>query len=164
MVNSVSTSDIEAIISRNELIALLDKKELDPSNLVLISISEPVYENYADEALTSSYYSQFKDALLVKFWDITEDIFPYTIIPNNVAKQIQDFIIKHKDERFLVHCRAGQSRSAAVGKAIECIKHFGIGEEAVYNYSTSFSSEIDSNSRYFPNLTVFNKITKKESL
>lgn len=158
--NTVSTSTIEAIISRNEIIEAIEQGILDKPNLVLISISEPVFEDYLDEALTDKHVQGFKDSIRVKFWDITEDIGSYTVIPDNIAKQLQDFITSHLDSRFIVNCRAGQSRSAAVGKAIECIKYFGIGEEAKYIYQTSFSSEIDAHSRYFPNLTVFNKLIK----
>lgn len=45
-------------------------------------------------------------------------------------------------------------------KSIECIKFFGIGDEAKYSYKTCFNSEISAHSRYTPNLTVFDKIVK----
>ena len=157
--NTISNSTIEAIISRKEMIEFIESGE-DTTDLVLISISEPIFEDYPDGELTDEQVSKFKDSLRVKFWDITEDIGSYTVIPDNTAKQLQDFITSHLDSRFIINCRAGQSRSSAVGKAIECIKYFGIGEEARYNYQTSFSSEIDTHSRYFPNLTVFNKLIK----
>jgi hypothetical protein len=44
---------------------------------------------------------------------------------------------------------------------IKCIKFFGIGEDAKYNYKTCFNSEISAHSRYCPNLTVFDKIVKE---
>lgn len=43
-------------------------------------------------------------------------------------------------------------------RAIECIKFFGIGEKAKYEYKTCFNSEISAHSRYSPNLAVFDKI------
>lgn len=158
MHNSISTSLIEAIISRQELIDYATTIEDSP--LVLISISEPIFENYADEALPTSITSKFKDSLSVKFWDIEDDIPPYLAIPDAIAYQLQQFILANIDQRFIIHCRAGVSRSAGVGKAIECIKYFGIGEQARYDYSTCFTSEIDQHIRYFPNRTVFTKITK----
>ena len=158
--NTVSTSTIEAIISRNEIIEAIEQGILDKPNLVLISISEPVFEDYPDEALTDKHVQGFKDSIRVKFWDITEDIGSYTVIPDNTAKQLQDFITSHLDSRFIINCTLGQSRSSAVGKAIECIKYFGIGEEAKYEYQTSFKSEIDSHHWYYPNIKVFNKIVK----
>ena len=158
--NTVSTSTIEAIISRNEIIEAIEQGILDKPNLVLISISEPVFEDYPDEALTDKHVQGFKDSIRVKFWDITENIGNYTVIPDDVALTIQQFIKENIDSRFIINCRAGKSRSAAVGKAIECIKFFGVGEEAKYEYKTSFNSEIDSHHRYYPNIKVFNKIVK----
>lgn len=158
-INTISNEDIFAIISMNEVLENIDN--IPAADLVLISISEPVTSKYKDEQLSDEICSLFKDYLKVKFWDVEEDIGNYTIIPDDVAKHIQDFIVKNKDQRFLVHCRAGQSRSAGVGKAIECIKHFGIGEVSKYNYKTGFSSDIDDNPRYSPNLTVFDKIIKE---
>ncbi len=160
LVETVSTQTIEAIISRVEIIKLINSKQLDTKNLVLISISEPVLEHYNDEALPDNEVKDFKDSLRVKFWDIEEDFGDYKIITDEQAKIIQDFIIKNKDNRFIINCKAGKSRSAAVGRSIECIVNFGIGEEAKYLYKTSFNSEIHNYSRYSPNLTVFDKIVK----
>jgi predicted protein tyrosine phosphatase len=140
---------------------LIENNKLDKSNLVLISISEPVIEGYEDEQLTDDYINGFKDVLRVKFWDIEEDSCNYKIISDETARLIQQFILKNIDNRFILHCRAGMSRSAGVGRAIECIKFFGIGEKAKYEYKTSFNSEITAHSRYRSNLTVFDKIVKQ---
>ena len=160
-IQTISTNTIEAIISRNEIIECIENGVLDKKNLVLISISEPIVDGYEDESLTDNQIQGFKDSLRVKFWDIEEDFGNYKIISDEIAKKIQDFIVKNIDNRFIIHCRAGQSRSAGVGKAIECLKFFGKGEEAKYNYLTSFNSEISAHSRYSPNLTVFDKIVKE---
>lgn len=160
--NTISTPTIEAIISRKEIIELIDTNH-DMSDLVLISISEPILEGYHDETLTDSQVANFKDSIRVKFWDITDLIGHYDVISDETSLLLQQFIQSHISDRFIIHCRAGQSRSAGVGKAIECIKYFGIGETAKYNYQTSFSSEIDAHPRYFPNLTVFNKLIKDYS-
>ena len=159
-IETISTPTIEAIISRKEIIELIDNNQLDKENLVLISISEPVQEGYEDEALADSQVQGFKDSLRVKFWDIEEDFGNYKVIPDETAKELQDFILKNLENRFIVHCRAGQSRSAGVGRAVECLKFFGVGEEAKYNYKTSFNSEIQAHSRYSPNLVVFDKVVK----
>jgi predicted protein tyrosine phosphatase len=159
-IQTISTNTIEAIISRNEIIQCIEQGVLDKENLVLISISEPIVDGYEDESLTDTQIQGFKDSLMVKFWDIEEDFGNYKIISDEIAKRIQDFIVKNIDNRFIIHCRAGQSRSAGVGKAVECLKFFGKGEEAKYNYLTSFNSEISAHSRYSPNLTVFDKIVK----
>ena len=160
-VQTTSTDIIEAIISRNEMRCAIYQNIIDKQNLVLISISEPVLEHYNDEALLDNEVKDFKDSLRVTFWDIEEDFGNYKIITDEQAKEIQDFIIKNIDNKFIINCQAGKSRSAAVGKAIECITTFGIGEEAKYNYLTSFNSEISAHSRYCPNLTVFDKIVKE---
>lgn len=157
-IETIQTNTIEAIISRKEMLCVLEQDIIDKENLVLISISEPVRDNFNDEALSDINVSGFKDSLRVKFWDIEEDFCDYKIISDEVAYEIQKFIIKNLKNRFIIHCRAGKSRSAAVAKAVEQLKFFGIGKEAKYNYKTSFNSEISAHSRYTPNLTVFDKI------
>lgn len=163
MVNSVSTSTIEAIIGRHEMRQLLSDPTFDPSNLVLISISEPLFEHYQDEAIPPENLTKFKAYIQLKFWDIEDQIGNYLPITDKQGKQLQQFILANLDSRFLIHCRAGVSRSAGVGKAIECIKYFGIGEDAKYNYQTNFTSEIDAHSRYHPNKKVFDTIVKDYS-
>ena len=160
VVETICTDTVEAIISRDEMQCAIHQDILDKENLVLISISEPVLDHYQDEQLSEEEVNGFKDSLRVKFWDIEEDFCDYKIIPDDTAKIIQDFIIKNIKNRFIIHCRAGVSRSSAVAKAIECIVNFGIGEEAKYLYKTSFNSEISAHARYSPNLTVFDKIVK----
>lgn len=164
IIETISTNTIEAIISRDEMQCAIYQDILDKENLVLISISEPVQDGYNDERLSDEEVQGFKDSLRVKFWDIEEDFCDYKVISDEVAIEIQNFILvnlqKEPDTRFIIHCRAGVSRSAAIGRAIECIKFFGIGEEAKYQYKTSFDSEISAHSRYSPNLTVFDAVVK----
>lgn len=159
IIDTISTRTIEAIISRDEIQCAIHQNILDKENLVLISIGEPG-EGYKHSILTQDEIKGFKDVLQLEFWDIEEDFGNYKIITDEQAKIIQDFIIKNKDERFIINCKAGKSRSAAIGRAIECIKFFGIGDEAKYNYKTCFNSEIQAHYRYTPNLTVFDKIVK----
>ena len=162
-IQTISTKTIEAIISREEMKCAICQDILDKENLVLISISEPG-EFYKYSILTKEEVQGFKDVLQIEFWDIEEDFGDYKIITDEQAKTIQNFILvnlqKDPETRFIVHCKAGKSRSAAVGRAIEQLKFFGVGEEAKYNYKTSFNSEISAHSRYTPNLTVFDKIVK----
>ena len=163
-VQTVSTGTIEAIISRREMRYAIGQDVIDKQNLVLISIGEPTPKpgGYSqDIKLSDEEVKDFKDSLRIEFWDVEEDYGDYKIITDKQAKEIQDFIIKNKENRFIINCQAGKSRSAAVGKAIECIVFFGVGDEAKYNYKTSFNSEISTHSRYFPNLTVFDKIVKE---
>jgi protein-tyrosine phosphatase len=98
----------------------------------------------------------------IQFWDVEDTIGKYEPISKSQALELRHFIIKMFEEydhpKFLVNCMAGQSRSAGVAKAIECLFYFGIGDEAKYDYRTGFSSEIDTHIRYSPNLTVFDRI------
>ena len=162
-IETISTKTIEAIISREEIQCAIAQNVLDKENLVLISISEPG-EHYKYSILSKEEVQGFKDVLQIEFWDIEEDFGDYKIITDEQAKIIQNFILvnlqKDSETRFIVHCKAGKSRSAAVGRAIECIKFFGIGDEAKYSYKTCFNSEISAHSIYTPNLTVFDKIVK----
>ena len=162
IIDTISTGTIEAIISRAEMKCAISQNVLDTKNLVLITIGEPTEKtDYSQERkLSDDEVKNFKDVLMIEFWDIEEDFGDYKIITDEQGKKIQDFIIKNLDNRFIINCQAGKSRSAAVGRAIECIKFFGVGDEAKYNYKTSFNSEIDAHSRYCPNLTVFDKIVK----
>ena len=162
-IETISTKTIEAIISREEMQCAIHQDVIDKENLVLISIGEPG-EFYKYSILSKEEVQGFKDVLQIEFWDIEEDFGDYKIITDEQAKIIQNFILvnlqKDSETRFIVHCKAGKSRSAAVGRAIECIKFFGIGDEAKYSYKTCFNSEISAHSRYTPNLTVFDKIVK----
>ena len=162
-IETISTKTIEAIISREEMQCAIHQDVIDKENLVLISIGEPG-EFYKYSILSKEEVQGFKDVLQIEFWDIEEDFGDYKIITDEQAKIIQNFILvnlqKDSETRFIVHCKAGKSRSAAVGRAIECIKYFGIGDEAKYSYKTCFNSEISAHSRYTPNLTVFDKIVK----
>lgn len=159
IIETICTNKIEAIISRDEMQCAIHQGILDKPNLVLISIGEPG-EGYEYSILSPEEVKDFKDVLQIEFWDIEEDFADYKIITDEQAKIIQEFIIKNKHNKFIINCKAGKSRSAAVGRSIECIVNFGIGEEAKYLYKTSFNSDISAHSRYCPNLTVFDKIVK----
>ena len=159
VVETICTDTVEAIISRDEMQCAIHQGILDKPNLVLISIGEPG-EGYEYSILSPEEVSGFLDVLQIEFWDIEKDFVDYKIITDEQAKIIQDFIIKNKDNRFIINCKAGKSRSAAVGRSIECIVNFGIGVEAKYLYKTSFNSGIQPPGRYSPNLTVFDKIVK----
>jgi predicted protein tyrosine phosphatase len=153
IIDTISTRTIEAIISRDEIQCAIHQNILDKENLVLISIGEPG-EGYKHSILTQEEIKGFKDVLQLEFWDIEEDFGNYKIITDDQAKMIQDFIIKNKDERFIINCKAGKSRSAAVGLSIEYITR---DKYLIPNYS-HFTSQILKHERYTPNMTVFNKI------
>jgi len=70
---------------------------------------------------------------------ITEDM----LFSDHQAKQIAEFVFKHKDvDRFIVHCDAGRSRSPGVAAAVSKII---TGEDKEFFY------------RYKPNIRVYRK-------
>ena len=105
-----------AVIGREEI----QNEEFDnvkdfPSELVFISISDPDKEFIQTN-------NHFFDELKIKFWDIdNEGICKYVPINKDQAKEIKDFILKHKDKKFLINCEAGMSRSAGVACAVEVL-------------------------------------------
>lgn len=144
---------IFAIIGRDEIESYPSYDEyynhvnLFPKDLCFITISDPNRENINDK-------NHFKECLKLKFWDIEEDFNNYKIIDDLQAKQIYDFIIKNKDNEFLINCEAGISRSAAVGLAIEYL----LRDKELYQKWEHFPSKVLQHWRYTPNMTVFNKI------
>lgn len=140
---SVQSNLFEAIFSRLELKKHLN--ELD-CNVVHISLYDPDQQ--------PEITNKFIDSLYIPVWDLEEDMCQYKTITESQAKEIRDFILKHKEKKFLINCEAGISRSAGVGLAVEClVKHNG----DKYEFATSFS-EVKNHVRYSPNLTFFDKI------
>jgi len=150
---TVETDDIFAIVGREELQSeIFDNEpysniESLPKELVFISISDPS-KHFIE---TNNY---FKDELKLKFWDIEEEIGNYAPIHLTQAKEIYDFIIKNKGNRFLINCEAGVSRSAGIGLAIEYI----FRDKYLYQKWEHFPSKVLQHWRYCPNMVVFNKI------
>lgn len=149
---SVSTPLIRAIVGRNDIMvhSLTNFTKLNKEDTtVLISITDP-----GNALLPNTILNQFQDSLSIQFWDIEEEICQYKPIKEEEAKTIKDFINKHKDKSFIIHCEAGISRSAAVGMAVilgcEC-------NWDKYLFSTS-PNPITNHHRYHPNWTVFDMI------
>jgi predicted protein tyrosine phosphatase len=124
----------------------------DRENVVLISITEPDSDNYVSDNPINT--TGFHDVYEAKFWDVEEQIANYLPLTEEQGIELRKFIIKNKSKKFLIHCKAGMSRSAGVAKAVECIVNY---QNDVYAYRTS-KSEIDAFHRYSPNQTVFDKI------
>lgn len=90
----------------------------DDGEACLISISEP---GKPEARLMPGW----TDVLRMSFWDVTKPLEQGFVLAGHPAgsidpmtedeaKEIADFIKKHKDENIIVHCRAGKSRSAAI--------------------------------------------------
>ena len=143
MLNTVKTDIIECIIGRNEMI---NHFELFDKNAVHINIYDPIK--------TPIRIDHFHDTLNISFWDIDQQIGNYKPIDDETAEKIVDFIVKHNDKKFAINCEAGQSRSAAVALAVECILKFK-GDKKEFSKEVS---EIYLNRRYTPLLFVFDKL------
>lgn len=161
---SVKTQEIKAIIGRKDIIEYSKNNFLDLNinkDTVLISITDP-----KSNTLDNDILNKFKDSLSIQFYDITKDMddgyktsssWEFLPINNKEAKTILDFILKHKNDNFLIHCEAGKSRSAGVGLAIECILKFN-GNKKEFSFEPS---DILNHHRYEPNMIVFDKILEE---
>ena len=150
MINTITNNRIEAIIGRNELIKHSDSLSV---GTILISITDP-----DKDKLPVDIVSKFKGFLEVSFWDLEKPIGRFNIITSTQGSVIREFILNNKDSRFVIHCEAGISRSAAVGMAVECLlNHNG----SRYKYALN-GSDITNHNRYSPNLVVFDFIVPKD--
>lgn len=131
---------------------------LPEEKTIMIRISEPEYEKERETQL--EHHEQFEAVFHASFYDVTdaqiewikteEPDTPYYSIRKEDAKEILDFVDKHKDaDRIVVHCSAGISRSPAVGVAIA--GHFNLWHE---------ERAIFDNRLYLPNQTVIERIGK----
>lgn len=152
---SVHNDLIKAIVGREEIIDLSKSdftKINKDNNTVIISITDP-----DRAALSSEILNKFKDYLSISFWDVEEEIGRIKPINKLQAKEIKEFIIKNKNNNFVIHCEAGMSRSSGVGLAVELYCKFD-GDR--YLFSTS-KSDIKKHHRYHPNYTVFDMIVEE---
>jgi len=140
----------EGVISKREYVHLYLNDLIDKEGVVLISISEPDVEPFLSEMVEG-----FVDVLHSQFWDVEQPIEDkyYPLSPEQ-GKELRAFIELHKDKRFLIHCAAGMSRSAAIAAAVECIVNY---DGNTYSYKTGVSG-LSEFRRYFPNPTVFKEI------
>lgn len=150
-ISTISNELIFAIVGINEM----DKIYPDDKT-VLISITEP-----DSELLSSEIKSRYLSVHETKFWDVLSKTVDangneFDIISLDVARKIKEFILVNKDNKFVIHCKAGISRSAAVGCAIECLIDY---DGCIYSYKTGHSS-IKEFWRYHPNPIVFDEIMK----
>lgn len=144
----------EGVMGINEFLTYQETLTIEArQHIALISITEPDNNNYVSDNKVQTI--GFADVIETKFWDVEHPIGDkYLPLSAEQGKELREFISKNKDKKFLIHCKAGQSRSAGCAKAVECLVKFN-GD--VYEYRTS-PSEIDKFDRYSPNQTVFDKI------
>jgi predicted protein tyrosine phosphatase len=152
---SVHNHFLEAIVSKREMKILSLSPHFNAEKVVLVSIQDP-----DDNEDLTTFKNKFKDSLTLKFWDTEDDLgvssngYPVIPIDEKEANKFIDFLIKNKEEKFFIHCAAGQSRSAGVGLALETILKFN-GDKYL---ASQFPSDIKDNKRYSPNLKVYDVI------
>lgn len=139
----------EGIVGHNEYLELYNEDMIDKENVVLIAIHNPGSNVHPDSKIEG-----FVDVLQTHFWDLESKWGDYDVIDDDTGSLIRNFIEKHKDKRFFIHCSAGKSRSAGVGCAVECITQYD-GDRLTYGMS---NSEVKYHERYYPNLKVFDTV------
>ena len=85
-----------------------------PDHVAVISICEP-NDSY-------HYFEESPNVLNIDFWDVTEESAKiYQVKPLSIEKAslIYRFIENHIGKDFYIHCKAGMSRSQAVGRYLE---------------------------------------------
>ena len=154
---TAKSEHIYAVVGREEIQSYPKKDgaidtnniNLFPKELVFISISDPKRSFIK----TDGY---FHDELKLKFWDVEEQIGSYCPIHESQAKEIKDFILKHKDRKFLINCEAGISRSAGIGCAVEYL----LRDKDLFPKESYVISAIRQHWRYDTNETVYKSIVE----
>lgn len=124
---------------------------LDFPNHIWISIQEPTSREGKPEEHISNEFLDKLPKLKMKFWDLVEKV-PviggdgFLEPPNeDDAKQIVDFLIKHKGKSVISNCRMGVSRSAAI--SLFCVDFLG------------YEWDRESEARAVPNMKLYRLMT-----
>lgn len=116
--------------------------------VIAISITTP---GDTDVEIKNIEQTGIKSILRVKFYDSDDRDTCYPCITYNQAKEIADFVkSKNMDDydKIIVHCDAGQSRSAGVAAAI-------------MKFLNGSDAEIFNNFKYYPNRTCYRRVLEK---
>jgi predicted protein tyrosine phosphatase len=108
-------------------------------------------KNYFEEYQSMLRY--FDSYIKMEFWDTEDNVPGYDTISEKQALELATVILANPDKKFVIHCDAGQSRSAGVALAVECILNYN-GDRYQFGRSASFVSK----PRYSPNRKVYDKI------
>ncbi len=146
----------EDVISRTELMYSYKKYNYEaaligiwtPGDYEMFQEKEP--QVIKDYTKTQKY---FQRSIMQDFWDTEDNVPGYLTVSPSQALALAEFIEENRDRTFMIHCDAGQSRSAGVALAIECILNHD-GDRYQAGLSPSFTDE----ERYSPNRKVFDKI------
>lgn len=127
------------VMNRKEAIDFCKYSHL--AQFAMISISTP-FEEY-DSAPFISTTNNVIDICPVQFFDL-DNTYPIKkgLMEYKDAKKIVDFVSYYKDKIIIVHCDAGQSRSAGVAAALS-------------KYYNNDDSEYFDNPRFTPNMWCY---------
>ena len=149
---SIQNHLIRAIIGRNDLIRVFENDFRDinkDENTILISITDP-----GSQLLPNDLLNSFKEQLSIQFHDVTSSDYGIPPITKEQGKEIKDFILKNKNNNFVIHCEAGMSRSAGVGHAVWML----VEKEGDRLFFQTSPNPIKEHHRYKPNWLVFDMI------
>lgn len=96
-------------------------ESLSPEDWAWISIGEP---GIPDSEINNRILDNLSN-LKLSFWDIIEVTYniigddPYFPPSKSDAARIVDFLVKNRGKNFIINCKAGISRSAAICKFLE---------------------------------------------
>lgn len=131
------------VMNRKEAIEFCKHPHL--AQFAMISIGTP-HEDYKEEPFCS-ITNNVVGICCVNFFDL-DSTYPIKggLMKYKDAKKIAEFVSQNKDKTIIVHCDAGQSRSAGVAAAIS-------------RYYNNDESEYFDNPRYTPNMLCYRLMT-----
>ena len=94
-----------------------------PTDVAFISIIDSPaalrFWNDDNSVFASHHLNNAENVLNLDFDDVSNDGDHCRALTDEQAEEIIAFILKHRGKDFLVHCKAGFSRSAAIGQVIK---------------------------------------------
>lgn len=94
-----------------------------PTDVAFISIIDSPaalkYWDDEDSVFARHILNDAENVLNLDFDDVSKQENGLHPLTGQQAEQIVDFILKHRGKDFLIHCKAGFSRSAAIGQIIK---------------------------------------------
>ncbi len=152
---------IDQVLSRDELMASYVMSDPEcaligawsPGDWVGSEIAVPEY--ILEYKKMQSYFSE---SIKLDFWDTENNVPGYPSINSTQAYVLAQFIERNKDKQFCIHCDAGQSRSAGIALAVECIIRYN-GDKYAF-MTDSITPYVNRYPRYSPNYFVYDKIVE----
>lgn len=105
-------------------------------------------EHYIRDDDNDHLLSSASNVLNLDFDDVTEDEFEYeghifSTISLEQAKEVLEFVVRNIGKDFVIHCKAGRSRSQAVGRfIIECFPDEYEEEKSRRLYKSGYNPEV----------------------